>query len=122
VVLFTNTTFSPSDLKGKVFADLTLAAFTGYAMSSAITWGTAFVDLDGNVMQTGDKKQFLATADTPATPPITGAALVDTAGTKLLAIDLFLKPDGTPNPVSMETNGDALDYVPRFAFVDEANQ
>lgn len=122
VILFTDTDIAPGDVKKLAFADLTVPTFTGYASSAAITWGAAFIDLDGNVMQTANKVQFLCSADSPGALPVTGAALVDGAGAVLLAVDLFLNPDGTPNPVTMESAGDALDYVPRFAFVDKNNQ
>jgi len=122
VMLFTDTDIAVSDIKGLVLGDLTVPTFTGYALSAAVVWGASFVDLNGNVQQTAQKVQFLCSADTPGALPVTGAALVDAAGTKLIAVDLFLKSDGTPNPVTMESNGDALDYVPRFAFVDQSNQ
>lgn len=115
VMLFTNALAYP--VKDLAFATLTPPTFTGYAVSAAIVWGTPFLDLNGNVVVTGQKLQFLCTAD--GTPnSVTGAAIIDGAGTKILQCDIFLNPDGTPAPVTFETNGDALDYVPVFSFVN----
>lgn len=116
VMLFTNSIAYPvTDL---VLAGLTVPTFTGYALSAAITWGTPFLDIDGHVVVTGQKLQFLCTAD-GTSPPVTGAAIVNGAGTDLITVDIFRNADGSPNPVTIEDAGDALDYVPKFTFVDK---
>jgi hypothetical protein len=113
VMLFTDSIAYPvTDL---VLDDLTVPVFTGYALSAAITWGTSFLDLDGHVVVTGQKLQFLCTAD-GASPPVTGAAIVNGAGTDVITVDIFRNADGTPNPVTIQDAGDALDYVPKFTF------
>lgn len=71
-----------------VLADLTEAAFTGYARSAAVVWGAAFQSGDVNLpyMQ-GDSKVFGPCTALPET--IFGMMLVNGAGNTLLATERF---------------------------------
>lgn len=117
VMLFTNAIAYPvTDI---VLATLTVPTYTGYAPSGALTWGTPFLDLDKHVVVTAQKIQFQCTADSPGTPQVTGAAIMNGGGTAIITVDIFQNPDGSPNPVTLEEAGDALDYVPKFTFVNK---
>lgn len=108
-------------VKDVVVGDLEEADFDGYALSAAVVWGAPFHDVNGNVMSTAQKLQFLCTGST--TPnSVTGAALVKADKSEVYAVDLFLDENGDPAPVTMDDNGDALDYVPATSFFDRDNQ
>lgn len=75
--------FTPT--KFTVLADLTVADFTGYALSAAITWGTPLNDPDGTAYVPGGQIEFIASGSAIANT-IYGAYIVDAAGTGLIAV------------------------------------
>lgn len=103
VRLFKNNYFPSKD---SVIGDFTLADFTGYATSTAVTWGAPHVNADGNLEIQGGVKQFTATDG--ATPNTVYGYLLTTAGGALIAAERF----DVPVPVSAAD--DAVVVAPRF--------
>jgi hypothetical protein len=67
-----------------VLSDLEVADFTGYGISSAVTYGVPYIGQDGTAEVTAGSKQFTQTDDT-TTCAVYGWALVgDPAGTPFL--------------------------------------
>src|SRR6185503_17176352 len=85
-------------------ADLTVATFNGYALSSAVVWGTPFINEDNLPQVLGDITQFTAGSGSPSNMPevVQGWYLVDAAGTGLLAAELF------DEPVEIAAEGEAV--------------
>lgn len=76
-----------------VLADLTQPAFTGYALSAAITWGTpGFEEAGPRAVVLGDLKTFRATAAPDPGVTVRGWFVVDAAGTGLLAAAMLDVP------------------------------
>lgn len=71
--------------------DLDLADYTGYATSTAVTWGTPHLDDDGNAVVLCNPKEFKPTADGPACT-VHHVGLVDNAGTLLLRTARLSEP------------------------------
>ncbi|MGL4555272.1 MAG: hypothetical protein ACRC33_29245 [Gemmataceae bacterium] len=79
VGLFSNE-ITPNDLT--VLADLTEAAYTGYAKKSVAAWGAAFLDENGKPRITAQSLQFNPTAST-ATDTVRGYFVTNAAGDTL---------------------------------------
>jgi len=100
-----------------VFGDLTPPAFTGYAVSAAVVYGTPFSD-DDNVYAVGtDMKQFTCTGGTPD-DQVSGAFLYKgtTGNEKLLFVERFTDANGDPVQVNINNVGDALRYAMTIRF------
>lgn len=97
-----------------VLADLTAADFTGYALSSAVTWGAAFL-APGNVPTVaGDLKLFVAASPFTTANTVYGWALVDGAGTTLILARKF------DTPISIAAALQAVSVLPAVpAFLPE---
>lgn len=93
---------------GTVLADLTVADFTGYALSAAVVWGTPFVDAANKCIVTADEKEFLATSPFTTSNTVYGYYIVDGAGTTLLYAEAFT----TPRQITAAFQG--LTVLPRF--------
>lgn len=74
-------------------ADLTPCDFDGYALSSAITWGTVYHDSPDAQKCPGSMKQFLCTGDTTPNTAY-GWYMVNGAGDTLLLAENFDSPIG----------------------------
>lgn len=109
VMLFSNdAVIGPATVK----ADLTEADFTGYARSTAITWGETFVDSSDDAVSVGDTKQFHC--DDGVTPnTIYGYAVIDAGDTNLLYAEKFA------NSVGVNGADDAVIVTPRFVLGDQ---
>lgn len=72
-----------------VLADLTPADFTGYALSSAITWGAPFIDENGIPSVVGSMKEFHASDPLTVANDVAGYFVVNGAGDTLLWAERF---------------------------------
>lgn len=88
-----------------VLADLDEADFAGYADVNGPTWGTPYIDVDGNALVTAASHEFVASGPTPANT-IYGWYMTDDPATKLLAAYRF------STPVGINATGDGLTLVP----------
>lgn len=104
VMLFQND-FTPDE--NTTFAEFTAATFDGYANSSAITWGSAGSDQNGDGQIVGDTKTFTKAAGTTDNI-IYGAVILNAAA------DDWLRAFRFTTPVSMNTEGQNLDVIPRL--------
>ncbi len=95
-------------------ADLTVANFTGYALSAAVVWGTPFIDPVIGPVVLANLKVFAAGNPTTVPNTIYGYYIVDAAGTALLWAERF----ATPRVVSAP--GDAVTVLPGFGNVSQA--
>lgn len=95
--------------KATVLGDLVAADFSGYAISSAVVWGTPFIDANGNATVQAASVQFTQTADTVSNT-VHGWGLVgDPGGTPFLAaVERFA------TPVAMLEAADGLVVDPTF--------
>lgn len=91
---------------GDVLADYTEADFTGYVESTAVTWGTPYVDEVGRAVILGDLKTFAATGS-GTTNIIYGYYVVDSAEEVLLYAEKFEEPR------DMDETADAIPVIPR---------
>lgn len=88
-----------------VLADLTPCDFDGYALSSALTWGTPFYGAEETAQVPAGLKQFIATGST--TPNnVWGWYVVDGAGTTLLLVEPF------EDAIPVLTTGEGVALVP----------
>ena len=76
----------------QISGDLTQAAFTGYAESSAIAWGAPFIDDQKRAVVMGGSKQFTG-GDAVDPETIYGYYVVNSAGTGLLFAERFDERD-----------------------------
>lgn len=97
---------SPND----VAAEYDAADFAGYAASTAIVWGTPFLDSDGKATVVGDSKQFTSTGPTPSNT-IYGY-YVTTAANVLVYAERFA------TPVLIDADDQAIVVVPEFQLSD----
>jgi hypothetical protein len=95
-------------------ADLTVADFTGYALSSAITWGTAYQDPTIGPVVLGSLKVFAAADPITNSNVIYGYYVVNAAGTALLWAERFAATRIVSAP------GDAVPVLPAFGNVSQA--
>lgn len=94
---------TPNTLVG----DFTVANFTGYAVSSAIVWGTVFTDASNVANSVGDVKQFTCTADGTA-QTIYGYYVTVTGALRF--------SERFPTPIPVVHAADAVVVLPRFSF------
>lgn len=104
--LFKNN-FTPNP--DQVLGDLEEADFTGYAASSAVTWGTVFTNSDGFAEVIGSTKQFTATGSA-VTNVVYGYYATNAAGDTLYWAERF------STPREMDEGADAIPIVPRYVF------
>lgn len=106
LVLFTNPiAYDPNT----TLADLTLATFSGYAAVTGITFGTAYIGVDGFVHVTAPSQQFSASAS-PNAETIYGWALLNTAGTTLILGTTF------DTPINITQQYDGVLVQPDYAY------
>lgn len=98
-----------------VLADLTLADFTGYAISAAITWSSAFHDPDGNPVIVGQLLTFAGSGGFAVANTIYGYAVVNAAADTLLWAENF------PVPINVAAQGDGVVVVPAFGIQSQAS-
>jgi len=89
-------------------ADFTECDFTGYAASSAIVWGSAYLDATGNGTSAGTAKTFVATGST-----ITNIAYTYYVTT---ALGAYLFGGRLLVPVNFAEAGDGVTLLPTFVF------
>lgn len=111
VMLYTNVVTLPA--RGATVASLGEATFTGYARSSAITWGASLVNVNGVPFVTGDKKQFICTG-TAVSNDVNGAAILDATGTTVLQVCPF------GSTVSFAVPGFGIDFVPVLSMTPQS--
>lgn len=80
LILITNAEDIPATA---ALADVDVADFTGYATSSAVTWGTNHLDDEGNAVCRSVSKEFKPSADGPAVT-VNHVGLVSNDGATLL--------------------------------------
>lgn len=87
LVLFTNAAASvnPND---NVPADLTAPTFGSYAVVNPAAWGTPYVNPQGGAEVLGPQTTYVS-SNNNAGDPVTGCALLNTAGTAILALMFF---------------------------------
>lgn len=106
-------TFIPGT--GMTYADFAAkeADFTGYARSSAITWGTPYADASNRGVLVGGSKQFTSTdGDVPNT--ITGFVILNSAGNAILWAEDFASA-WTVNAANQARN-----IVPKYVYGRQA--
>lgn len=101
----TNVALSP-DLDVGAFTE---ADFTGYAASSAITWGSPGYDVNNVPEVFGDMKTFNAGTPITVTNQVYGYFVTDGAGTALLYAEAFAGPVAVINADQM------LAVIPRVS-------
>lgn len=101
VMLFVNDVALSEDT---VTADLTAPTFTGYALSSAVTWSAAYEE-DGQMVTAGGSKTFVCSAG-PADDIIKGWAVVTGMGSDFLFGQIL------DNPVPIADTGDGITVLP----------
>lgn len=90
------------------------ADFSGYAVSSAVVWGTPYYQSDGTAIVVGGAKTF--TVANPATTPnvVYGYFVVNGAADTLLFSERF------SSSVNMATPGQGLTVEPVFSIVSQS--
>lgn len=91
--------------KNTILADLTEPTFTGYAISTAVTWSVPFNDPLNRTVVAGSSKNFICTGGTPD-DTIYGYAIVDSTAMDLLFAERF------DAPVPIAAVGDGLTVEP----------
>lgn len=104
IALFKND-FAPN--QDSLIADFTEADYTGYARSTAVVWGTPFINVDGVAEMIAPGKQFQPSGTTVANT-IYGYYVVDSGGTDLVYSERFATPVPLAGPL------DALPIIPRY--------
>jgi hypothetical protein len=84
------------------------ASFTGYSMSSAITWGTPGFLPSGPAVVTGDTKTFRVGATPTVFNTIYGYYIVDSTGLLLIAARLF------DSPIVLSAAGQIIEVIPGY--------
>lgn len=92
------------------WGDLVEATFSGYAASSAVVWGSSYVDALGRVHTTAASKQFTASGSTVANVCY-GYAVTTSGGSPALKWAVKF-----PAPVAFAATGNAVIVQPDFAF------
>lgn len=98
--------YQPSGATG--LTDLTEADFTGYAASSAVTWGSAGYLPNGTAVIVGDAKQFKTGSPATVLNTVYGWYATDGAGTTLLFARRF------DTPVVLNGPNQLLDVLPAY--------
>jgi len=93
-----------------LLADLTLATFSGYAISAAIVWGDPYINASQQAESAGGSIQFTQTADT-VTNIIYGYAVITDASPDVLQF-----AENFATPVAMAGIGSACIVIPRFTY------
>lgn len=106
VRLGTNVT-RPGD--ATTLADMVPATFNGYAESSAVVWGSPFIDVDGSVKVVGGSKQFTKTAGGSSETVTCWYLVGDPGGTEYL-IKVFWYDSSIP----VVTTGQGIVVLPDF--------
>lgn len=89
-------------------ADLIEADFTGYARSSAIVWGTAYVNPNQQAQVTGGSKQFNCSGATVTNTIYGWAIIIDST------VDILVAAELLPQPVTMTGVGNAVVITPYY--------
>lgn len=92
---------------GDVVGDYTEADFTGYVESTAITWGTPYIDDVGRAVILGDLKTFAASGSA-TTNTVYGYYVVNAAEDTLLYAEKF------DVAKEMDESADAIPVIPRI--------
>jgi hypothetical protein len=90
-------------------ADLIVADYAGFAAKTIAAWGTAFVDVNGEVISLAPLETFTCTGG-GMTNTIYGCYLTDATGAILTFAARFDAPFG------MAISTDAIPFVPRFLY------
>lgn len=100
---------------GQTYADFEAneADFSGYARSSAVTWGTPYADNANRGVMVAGSKQFTQNAATVSNT-VGGYAVLDAAGTGLLFAEAF------DTPVTMDAANKAIVVLPKFIYGRQA--
>lgn len=106
ILHLSTTNFTPN--QNTVLADFTEATFTGYAASSAVTWGAAHLEPNGNAVSVGSAKTFTQTGTT-ITEIVYSWYLVTALGAYLLG-------GAFDTPLNFNQVGAGVTVVPTFEF------
>lgn len=100
-----------------VLADITplIANYTGYALSSGLTWGAVFDTIDGQMISSRTNYTTYQPSDGATPNVILGAYAVDNAGTDLISVENF------NIPISLVDENDAFQYAYTFSLSPTAN-
>lgn len=88
--------------------DLTECDFTGYAASSAITWGTPFFKPDGTAVVTGDLKSFVVGSSPTVLNTVYGWYVTQATPTSLLLARQF------DTPVILTQAAQGIEVIPCY--------
>lgn len=94
MILITNEADIPPEA---ALADVDQPTFTGYGVSTAVTWGTPHIDADGNAVVLGNPKEFKCTADSTE-ETVHHVGLVSNDGLTLLRTARLADPIVFSNP------------------------
>lgn len=97
-----------------VLADIVPSTFNGYALSSAVVWGTPYFDQAGIATVVAGDKQFTCTTPLAAPEQVFGYYIVDGAGAILIAAARF------DTPVQIIIVGNAVVVVPTIQLQSQA--